>query len=1491
MKLKLTLHRGGARTDLGITVDATATVGDVARRLLDADPRATPDPGGAQGGAQAPGPVGLPGAGQAAPRGASGEVSLRILDGSAPQGSRLLPATTTIAEAGLLSGMHVEAVPAPLGERFAERERGQAVARLRVLSGPDAGAEFALPPGATVLGRDRDVDVRLADPLVSKRHARINVADRVEVVDLGSANGILVGDARVGRTVLGPADTIVLGDSVLSVTLLQQSATTSSPQVDHIRSPRVVPRFPGEKVAAPAPPRLAQRQRFPYIALAAPLLMGVVLWALTQQLLGVVMMAMSPLLLVAAFVDHAFVSRRTLREEKKAFAGAMAATRERLDALQAVERAVRNEELPALPVLRQDALRLGPMLWTERAESATFLSVRAGSGSDRSRTAVELPPVQQTLPESIRELQELAERYATIADVPLAVPLREAGSLGVAGAAARDVARGILAQLAIRHAPTEVAIAALIPPTAAAEWQWLAWLPHTSTAHSPLGGVHLADNRGVLGGVLSRIEEAIDARTEATALRGAIDEARPAPLPDPVVPALIVFVEHGAPVDRARLTRIAERGPDAGVHLVWCAPRVEQLPAACRSFVQVDDAAGSTTAQVRHGARSTPVVPERLDIAGAEYLARQLAPVVDVGTPDVDDSDLPRAIGLPALLGDDVLDDPDAIVDRWRQSGSITVRDAPPVPRRREGTLRAVFGHAGSEPFSLDLRSDGPHALVGGTTGAGKSEFLQAWVLAMAAAHSPDRLTFLFVDYKGGAAFADCVKLPHTVGLVTDLSPHLVRRALESLRAELRHREHVLNKAGAKDLATMEKSGDPACPPSLVIVVDEFAALVQEVPEFVDGVVDVAQRGRSLGLHLVLATQRPAGVIKDNLRANTNLRIALRMADAEDSADILGDRMAAFFDPSVPGRGAAKIGPGRLIPFQTGYAGGHTSGEAPPPRIDVEELGFGAAAEWEAPQIEQAAVDHGPTDIARIVRTTGAAAERAGIPAPRRPWLDELAEVYRFDRLPNPRTDTTLPLGVRDHPATQTQPAFFFEPDAGNLVVFGAGGSGKSTVLRTIAVAASATSRHGGPTHVYGMDFGSRGLSMLEGLPHVGAVIQGDDEERVVRLLRLLRDIVDERAVRYAAVNAGSVSEYRANAGKHEEPRILLLIDGIGPFKEQYEFGPAHLSTSFGAFAQIAADGRALGVHVVATADRPNALPTSIASTMQQRIVLRLAGEDDYLMLGAPRDVLSSVSPPGRGIVDGDEVQIAVLGASGNIAEQAREMERLGRSVGRGTGPRPARVGRLPEHVLLAELPVGTAEAPVIGIDDVTLGAATVRARGALLLAGPPGSGRSTALAALGAAVRRADAPLPTILLSQRRSALAAAGWSRHAEGAEAVLALVGELIPRIESGWRCALFVEALPEFTGSEAEYELDRLVKAAAREELFVVGEGESSTWSQAYTLGQPFKASRRGLLLAPGEMDGDMLLGTPLGRLRRADFPPGRGFLIGGGRAAKVQVAHV
>ncbi|WP_291055919.1 FtsK/SpoIIIE domain-containing protein [Herbiconiux sp.] len=1489
MRIKASLRRpGGSTSKLQITADATASVADIAEAIYVADPQR----------GEAVAPAGL---------------TLQVTgSGGEP---RALDPSSNLLDAGVRSGSVLEIVRH--SEGFTSSSQGPAAATLRVLSGPDAGAEYPLPFGSSYIGRERGIDVRLSDGLISKRHARINIGEHVEIIDMNSANGLLMGGEQVARTTLSSADVVVLGDTAICIVPLQRlgGAAPSTPVIEFNRSPRVVARYPGGQFPAPVPPKQPQGVRFPFVALVAPLLMGPILFLATGSALSLIFIALSPIIMIGTWADNKIQTRRQLRDAIKNFNKALEAFVASMHEKQRIQRAVRLTEAPAVAATVDAVQRLGQLLWTHRPEHTAFLTARLGLGTGISRDTVQLPTSNDALPEYWVQIEEVADRFSRIDGVPIVVELQKAGALGIAGPSAsgtesgaqadggrHGVARAVVTQFVGLHSPSELVVCALASPTSRTTWEWLEWLPHTSSPHSPLAGDHLADNPGSGSALLARIEELINSRVAgAPSPRGAIDTSRPDSddTPRPITPAVLFIVEDDAPVDRGRLTRIIERGADANVHVLWSAPSIGHLPAACRSFISVEqDAQGATAGQVRLGEHTFPLACETVDAETAHRLARQLAPVVDVGAPVDDESDLPRSVSYLAVAGTDLAEVPEAVIDRWRESNSIADRSgAPHVRRKKEGSLRALVGHTGTEPFYLDIRNQGPHALVGGTTGAGKSEFLQSWVLGMAAAHSPDRATFLFIDYKGGAAFADCVALPHTVGLVTDLSPHLVRRALTSLRAELRYREHLLNRKKAKDLVSLEKTGDPETPPSLLIVVDEFAALVQEVPEFVDGVVDVAQRGRSLGLHLILATQRPAGVIKDNLRANTNLRIALRMADADDSSDILGTPMAAYFPQSIPGRGAAKTGPGRLAAFQTAYAGGWTTDEPPRPPIDLTEMDFGSGAAWEVPEVEAPELtDPGPTDIARLVSSIRTAASMASIPEPRKPWLDELAAVYDFSLLPNPRTDERLLLGVIDDPASQSQPTVFYEPDRdGNMAVYGTGGSGKSATLRTIAVSAAVTPR-GGPVHVYGIDFGSAGLSMLEELPHVGAIISGDDEERVIRLLRMLRDLVDDRSIRYSAVRAGSIGEYRTIASAPQEPRILVLVDGIGAFREQYEFG-GH-SAWFTTFSQIATDGRQVGVHIVIAGDRPNSVPASLGSTIQRRLVLRMANIDDYSLVNAPKDTLSPTSPPGRGVMEGNEVQIAVLGADANVAVQAREIAKLAEAMTRQGVSRAEPIRTLADAIPLGDLPstvsAGGVPLPVVGVRDDSLAPLGIAPRGALLVAGSAGSGRSTALATLATALRRADPGIRLVHISPRRTSLTPLPlWSLSMSDPAQISAFADDMSAQLDAETlkpsQFAVFVENVGELNGSPAEADVDRIVKRALREEVFVIGESESSTWSAAWTLAGPFKNSKRGLLLVPGDLDGDSLLGTGLGRFKRADLPPGRGFFVQGGRVVKLQVA--
>src|SRR5690606_8951384 len=299
----------------------------------------------------------------------------------------------------------------------------------------------------------------------------------------------------------------------------------------------------------------------------------------------------------------------------------------------------------------------------------------------------------------------------------------------------------------------------------------------------------------------------------------------------------------------------------------------------------------------------------------------------------------------------------------------------------------------------------------------------------------------------------------------------------------------------------------------------------------------------------------------------------------------------------------------------------------------------------------------------------------------------------------------------------------YFRPDTdGHLAVYGTGGTGKSVTLRTLAAAAGITPR-GGPVHVYGLDFAAGGLRMLADLPHVGAVIPGDDVDRVVRLMRMLREELDRRAPMFAEASAATITEYRAQGGQPDLPRILVLLDGYPAFRDDFEVGPGRAQW-YDVFRDVLTEGRQLGIHVALSADRPGSVATSVRAAVQRNVLLRLA-DDSYRILDEPDDVLSSTSPAGRAVMGGLETQIAVVGGLVSVADQAAATRELGAAMLRA-GVRPApKVGSLPEEYPASDLPDALDGHPVLGLSDVDLGPVGFDPDGVImLLAGPPGPGR-----------------------------------------------------------------------------------------------------------------------------------------------------------------------
>jgi len=1404
---------------------------------------------------------------------------------------RTLLSQSSLSDAGLLSGATIQLVVLDAMPSRIDDHAG-AAAYLHILSGPQTGQALPLRSGPNTIGRSPGADITIDDPFVSSIHARIVVSDHIEIIDMNSANGIAVGSGLVERSNLEAHDTVTLGDTSFRVERNPSAGASSSwtTSIEFNRSPQIWPAYAGRTFKLPQPAGPTKPGKFPLVAMVAPLIMGSVMYLFTHNIMSVIFVALSPLIAIGTWLDRRVTDRREKKQQTQRFRDEIETASTQIHQALAEEQQARCQEIPSLQTLVASVSQLAPTLWHRRPDQENFLTLMTGYGTAASRSTVDLPQRGEGSSQLWQLATDLQAHSQTVDNVPILVPLRTTGNLGIAGTPAwlDSVACAIVAQLACLHSPAEVVITGIASVASCRRWNWLMWLPHVGSTHSPIEGPHLATSPAEVSSLVSRLEELSAKRRElrrdaATAL-----------------PAVVLVVENDAPIERGRLVSLAENGPDTGIHLIWMTPEQHDLPAACHAFFVENHSEHTMHIGFTQDNTWTQITScETLTPADALVVARRMSPIHDAGAPMIDQSDLPRAISYLALAGPELADDPSFTVTRWRENGSILGPGE--LPPSSGSNLRGLIGQGAHGEFVLDLRIHGPHALVGGTTGAGKSEFLQAWVLGMAAANSPKRITFLFVDYKGGAAFADCIKLPHCVGLVTDLSAHLVRRALTSLKAELRYREHLLNEKKAKDLVSLEATGDPDCPPSLIIIVDEFAALAKEIPEFVDGVVDVAQRGRSLGMHLIMATQRPAGVIRDNLRANTNLRIALRMADETDSTDVIGTPLASSFDSRTPGRGAVRTGPGRIALFQSGYAGGQTTSEPEPARIDVETLCFGAGAPWEipsdrAPKPQQS----GTKDISRIVSSICQAAAITAIPEPRKPWLPDLDSAYDLATLFAASTQrardtsvTALALGVMDDPANQAQHPVFWNPDEGNLAIYGASGSGKSSTLRTIAVSASVLAQVA-RVDVYGFDAGSSGLAMLEPLPHVGAIIGADDHERVNRLLRRLIQTLDERADKFAAVRAGSLADYRRISGDQTTARILLLIDGFAAFRDMYE-NTVGTAQPYSMLARVLSEGRSVGIHVALTAERPNAINTALAASIQKRLVLKQAEEATYVLLNIAKDILDPSSPPGRGVFaeDTNEIQIAVLNATSDTEKQAASIDSLAKSMTQvGIVAAPG-VERLPSLIPIGQVPTSVGGQPVLGVREDTLEPIGFRAEGTFVVAGMPGTGRTTALRYLCHALHRWDPRVPKYYIGPSRSALHAETiWADHARTEEEIAELCTDILPSLErpaAGIPGAVLVlEALTEFIGSSVENPIVGLIRAARRNGHLVIGETETAGWGSAWPLISEIRNGRRGIVLQPDQADGDGLFRVAFPRVKRADFPVGRGISVDAGKSCTVQI---
>ncbi|MDH4278415.1 MAG: FtsK/SpoIIIE domain-containing protein [Acidimicrobiia bacterium] len=1364
---------------------------------------------------------------------------------------------------------------------------------VKLLTGPMANTVIEVSFGDSTIGRGRDNDVVITDDAMSLRHAVITVDDHsITVTDLASTNGVITdrasrNEALTRSTTLLPGRRVLLGTTWIEIEHCRRTrglADVDGPAVEFNRPPRLVPPFEAPSITLPEPPDHPGRVRLPMITALVPLLMAGVL-VYSPVLFGGepnfrygLFMLFSPLMIVGSFWERKRSGRADFKQALKTFRADLAAAEADLQAAQIHEQRGRLRAAPSITELDEAVDALSPRLWERAVGDTDTFSLRVGLADQPS--LVEIVDNGRGPADLRREVDELPDRFATVPRVPALADMRVHGGIGVSGTReyVTPLCYSLVGQVATLHSPAEVLLAAMVPPDARSDWEWMKWLPHCPADDSPLGGHHLAAGELECRNLLGRLLDIVDQR--AGQHRGGLDPNRSL-----TVPCVVVVIAEGVPVVQHELTRLLSEGPTVGVFPLWISGASRRVPRPIGNVIDIaPDGSAATLAFA--GSRSdrahTPIITdieiETLSETAIIDLARRLAPIEDVSARFTQTSAIPDLVSLVDLLGgSDILESTAPLLQRWEG---------------RPKHLEAPVGRTADGVFTLDIRRDGPHGLVGGTTGAGKSEFLQSWIMAMAASFSPETVNFLLVDYKGGAAFKDCSRLPHSVGMVTDLDPAGIRRALVSLGAEVRRRELIQDEHNCSSLLDMIDRGIAEAPPSLLIIVDEFAALVQEVPEFIEGMVDIAQRGRSLGVHLVLATQRPAGVITGQIKANTDLRIALRTSDKEDSVDVIETPDAADIDRRTPGRAISRIGRQRTQ-FQSAYVGGITDAAAVSgPEVTVGTFTFDGIVPLDPPDSHRRNEMAGATDLERLVDNIGAAHRRSARPMPRRPWLDPLGSAYDLETLfdaaagtavdPTEITDdgASLPIGIVDVPDDQAQVPFTFRLDIeGSLGIIGAGGAGKTVALRTIAVAAALSVDD--PTDapiVYGLDFAGRGLQMLEPLPHVAGIVADDEPERIQRVLSTMEAELNERTRLFSEARASSFTEYRRGSGEHIVRR-LLLIDGYPSFHELYS--GVERDRWVNLVRRLVVEGRQFGLHVVLTAPRRETVYSTVARSIGRWLVLRQTSSDDYRSLEVPVDLLGDEPPPGRAIHQRRVGQVAVLGGRPDTESQVQAMLTLADEMER-RGFRPAP----PIRLLPADVDRRAfVHARAVGLLDRDFSEWTLPERfRVFLVAGPRSSGRTTALLTIGAAAAQGpdggpDRDLDVVVLSAKPQALPIQPLWRAGVGDAEVRPLVDELLASAgsPSGRRTLVLIDDANALV--DAGVALSQLVDAADGERLqVVIVMDDTKARSNFDAFSRSVRASRLGLLLRPSPLEDKEVYGLPLPRVASHLWPAGRGYIV-------------
>jgi len=1005
----------------------------------------------------------------------------------------------------------------------------------------------------------------------------------------------------------------VLSEAILPLSEMQKKYPV------YRRTPRMVYELPDEKVQLSFPTQDSQgSNRSLWLIIMPPLVMlivmGLVAFLIPRGIFIIVSIVMFMTTLVTSTVQY-FRDRgnqkKAKERRKRIYTNYLNSKRQELQQLADKQKEVLEFHFPAFERMKYLTNQLSDRLWERTMESPDFLQFRLGTGTVPASYTISSNASDMSnreMDELLEESQTLEKSYKNLQNLPITANLSE-GAMGLIGKdrVLKKEIHQLVGQLAFFHSYHDLRIVFIFDEQEYKDWEWMKWLPHFQLAGSHAKGfIYNERSRDQLLYSLYEMVRERDLEEEKEKIKYSPHY-------------VFIITNHQLISDHVILEYLEGDHQHLGISVIFAAEAKESLSDNIHTLIRyINDEQGDILIQQKKAVR-IPFVLDEHKQADNEMYARMLRT-------------LDHQIGMTNSIPDSV---------SFLEMMNVKSVDQLPIEqnwmtRESAKSLAVPVGLKGKEEtidLNLHEKAHGPHGLLAGTTGSGKSEFLQTYILSLAVHFHPHEVAFLLIDYKGGGMAQPFKNMPHLLGTITNIegSKNFSMRALASIKSELKRRQRLFDQhtvTHINDYTRLYKEGKAEQPlPHLFLISDEFAELKAEEPDFIKELVSAARIGRSLGVHLILATQKPGGVIDNQIWSNARFRVALKVQNTEDSREILKNGDAASITQT--GRGYLQVGNNEVYElFQSAWSGAQYYEDE---SLDIEDeiaivtdLGLIPLSEVSVQDQKQKEV---LSEIAVIVSKINDVQEKLELNKLPSPWLPPLPSRLYLEEQEELKDKACIMFARIDEPEKQSQSDYSYDViEDGNIGIFGSAGYGKTSTMQTmlLGMAKAFTPKE---IHFYLMDFGNGGLLPLKQLPHTADYFLLDQERKIEKFMNILRDEVASRKQLFQKQEVSSIKMYNA-LSEEQLPLLFLVVDNFDLVKEEM----LELEQQLNTFAR---DGQSLGIYIMLTATRINSVRQSLMNNLQTKIVHYLMDQTEaYTMLG--RLPFAPESIPGRAIVKKD---------------------------------------------------------------------------------------------------------------------------------------------------------------------------------------------------------------------------------------------------------------